>query len=209
MPSVPSPKQVGIFGGTFDPVHLGHLIMAEQCREQARLDQLWFLPAGRPPHKQGQPVTPFARRVEMLNLAVAGYPAFRVEEVEGEKADLNYTFETLEELGRRYPAAEWHFVIGSDSLPDLPHWRKPARILELASLLVVARPGSPVLGAGELRASLGLPDEAPLHLQVVEVPLIEISSRDLRRRVADGRSIRYQVPRAVECYIESHKLYRT
>ena len=200
--------RIGVFGGTFDPVHLGHLILAEQCREQARLDQVWFIPAYRPPHKQDQPVTPFHQRVEMLALAIAGHAAFRIDEIEKEHGGLSYTVQTLEELKRLHPADELFLIIGSDVLPDLPKWREPERILALVGLLVAARPGWDVWSADRVRAAVKLPAEVPLRMQVVQVPLIDNSSRDLRARAAEGRSLRYLVPRAVECYIEAHHLYR-
>src|SRR3712207_5576514 len=136
--------RIGVFGGTFDPVHLGHLILAEQCREQAQLDQVWFIPAARPPHKQDRPLTPFAQRLEMLALALAGHPAFRADDLEKDRPGPSYTVDTLEEVRRRQPGQELELLIGSDCLPDLPRWREPVRILELAGLLVVARPGWPV-----------------------------------------------------------------
>jgi nicotinate-nucleotide adenylyltransferase len=200
--------RIGIFGGTFDPVHLGHLILAEQCREQARLDQVWFVPAARPPHKQDQPLTSFHHRVEMLTLAVAGQPAFRVEELEKDRSGPSYTVDTLDELHRRHPGNEWLLLIGSDTLHDLPNWYLPARILEQAGLVVVLRPSWPPLTADKLRTALALPETAPIRLQFVESPLIDLASRDLRRRAAAGRSLRYLVPRAVECYIETHRLYQ-
>src|SRR5262245_20387177 len=128
--------RIGVFGGTFDPVHLGHLILAEQCRAQGRLDQVLFIPAPRPPHKQDQPLTPFAQRVEMLSLALAGQPAFRIDELERDRPGPSYTVQTLEELQRRHPDAELWLLIGADTLQDLPHWYEPARIASLAGLLV-------------------------------------------------------------------------
>jgi nicotinate-nucleotide adenylyltransferase len=203
-----APKKVGIFGGTFDPVHLGHLIMAEQCREQAQLDQIWFIPAARPPHKQERSLTPFAQRVEMLALAIAGMPAFRVDELEKNRPGPSYTAETLQELHGRYPDMQFCLLLGSDSLPDLPGWKNPKRIIELAELLVFARADWPLHGMEEVRQALGLAENAPLRLRVVLAPLIDIASRDLRERVSRHRSIRFLVPRAVECYIEEKKLYR-
>jgi nicotinate-nucleotide adenylyltransferase len=188
--------RIGVFGGTFDPVHLGHLIMAEQCREQARLDQVWFVPAARPPHKSEADITPFERRAEMLALAIAGHSAFQLNDLEKNRPGPSFTVETLEALARDHPGNEYLWILGSDSLNDLPLWREPQRILELAGLLIVARPGHPVWGEEQLRAV------------VIESPLIDIASRDLRRRAAAGRSLRYLVPRAVECYIDQHKLYR-
>jgi nicotinate-nucleotide adenylyltransferase len=201
-------RKVAVFGGTFDPAHMGHLIMAEQCREQAQLDQVWFIPAARPPHKHEDELTPFARRVEMLALALAGQPAFRVEELEKDRPGPSYTADTLEELAQRHPDVEWHFILGSDSLPDLPQWHEPLRILKMARLLVVARPGHPIMPVQELRKLLGLTQSDELPLQIIESPLIEISSTDLRRRAGEGRSLRYLVPRAVECYIQEKALYR-
>src|SRR2546421_10674015 len=122
-----SPNKVGVFGGTFDPVHLGHLIMAEQCREQAELDQIWFVPAARPPHKRERSLPPFVHRVEMLALAIAGMPAFRVDELEKDRPGPSYTAETLQTLHERYPETQLSLLLGSDSLPDLPGWKNPQR----------------------------------------------------------------------------------
>src|SRR5208283_146178 len=124
--------RIGIFGGTFDPVHLGHLIVAEQCREQGRLDEVCFIPAARPPHKQERSVTPFAQRLEMLALAVAGQPAFRVEDLEDHRPGPSYTADTLEELRRSRPDAEFLLIVGTDTLEDLPHWVDPVRIIRQA-----------------------------------------------------------------------------
>lgn len=200
--------RVGIFGGTFDPVHLGHLILAEQCREQGRLDEVWFVPAAHPPQKDVAAITRFEQRVEMLSLAIAGHAAFRIDELEKERSGPSYTADTLAELHHRHPKHDYFLLVGSDTLGDLPYWHEPVRLLELAGLLVVARPNHPVLTAEQLRAKLRLPNDVPVRLDAVEVPLIDISSRDLRRRAAAGRSLRYFLPRAVECYIHEKRLYR-
>jgi nicotinate-nucleotide adenylyltransferase len=200
--------RVGVFGGTFDPVHIGHLIFAEQAREQARLDEVWFVPAPRPPQKEAQALTRFDQRVEMLALALAGQPAFRIDELEKERTGPSYTVDTLAELKRRHPEHTLLLLIGGDSLADLPTWREPARILSLAHLVVMTRPGSVSLSSEELGKRLDLPGEVPLEVNLVEAPSIEVSSRDLRRRVAEGRSIRYFVPRAVEVYVHEKRLYR-
>src|SRR5262245_31175568 len=197
--------RIGVFGGTFDPLHVGHLILAEQCREQGRLDQVLFVPAARPPHKQ-QPLTPFAQRVEMLQLAIAGQPAFRVDELEKARAGPSYTVETLAELSRRHPDAELWLVLGADMLQDFPTWYMPGRIAEMAGFLVAGRPGAPLVSPEQIAKSLGL--QGTLRMQTVDMPQIEIASRDLRRRIAEGRTIRYMVPRAVEAYIVEKKLYR-
>ncbi|HEX5270171.1 MAG TPA: nicotinate-nucleotide adenylyltransferase [Gemmataceae bacterium] len=200
--------RIGVFGGTFDPVHLGHLILAEQCREQGRLDEVWFVPAGQPPHKPHQAVSPFRHRAEMLRLATAGHAAFRVNELESERPGPSYTVDTLDELRKAHPTAEWFFLVGSDTLAELHEWRDPAGIVRRAGLLVMARGDERVMSADELRASLGLPEGERLSVEVVATPRIEIASRDLRRRAAEGRSLRYLVPRAVECYIGEKELYR-
>jgi nicotinate-nucleotide adenylyltransferase len=199
-------RRIGVFGGTFDPVHLGHLVLAEQCREQGRLDEVWFVPSARPPHKP-EPRTPFDRRAEMLALAVAGNPAFRVERSENDRPDLSYTVDTLAEFRRRHPDCDFFLLIGSDTLRDLHTWKDPAGIVAAAGLLVVARPNCPVLSAEEVRTRLRLPDAVPLRLECVTSPLLDIASRDLRERAAQGRSLRYLVPRAVEAYIADKHLY--
>jgi nicotinate-nucleotide adenylyltransferase len=195
--------RIGIFGGTFDPVHLAHLILAEQSREQGQLDQVWFVPAGQPPHKAHHEVTPFAQRAEMLSLALAGNPAFRVEDLEKNRPGPSYTADTLAEFQTRHPEQEFFLLLGGDSLRDLPGWHQPHRIVERATLLVMARPNVAGVSKEELQAQL----ERPVRMQVVQAPLVDISSRDLRERVRSGRSIRYQVPRAVEMYIQDKRLY--
>ncbi len=197
--------RVGIFGGTFDPVHLGHLILAEQARDQSRLDQVWFVPAPRPPQKDGQAITRFEVRVEMLTLAIAGHAAFRVEEIEKERTGPSYTVDTLRELHRRHPDKQFFLILGGDALADLPLWRDPVGILAQAGLLVMARPGTTLLSAEQLRQRLGT--DIPLSLEVLHTPAIDIASRDLRQRVRQGRTIRYLVPSAVEAYIREKQLY--
>jgi len=200
--------RIGVFGGTFDPVHLAHLIIAEQCREQAELDQVWFIPAARPPHKQDKAVTPFARRAEMLALAIAGNPAFRIDELERDRPGTSYTVDTLGELRRQHPSVDFWLILGSDCLPDLPHWREPARIAQLAGFVIWERPGWPIWPLEKLQAGLGLSADQKPRLCLARGLLVDISSSDLRQRAADERSLRYLVPRAVQCYIETHRLYR-
>lgn len=190
--------RVGVLGGTFDPVHLAHLVIAEQCREQARLDQVLFVLAPRPPHKLDRPLTPYHHRQEMLELAIAGYPAFQVSTVEKDRPGPSYTVETLRELKTAQPDVDFHLILGSDSVADLPTWHQPEAIAQLASLIIVSRPGS--------EAST---PPAYFRWQAVTMPLLEISSTDLRTRLAQKRSIRYLTPRAVECYIQTHHLYAT
>jgi len=198
--------RIGIFGGTFDPVHLGHLIVAERCREDAGLDEVWFLPSYQPPHKADRPVTRFDHRAEMLTLATTGQPLFRVDPVEKALPPPSYTAETLAVLRARHPDDEFELVVGGDVLPDLPKWYQPDRVLSQAGLVVVPRPGAPVWTADDLAAALGLPPAA-VRMRAVDCPLVDIASREIRRRVAAGRSIRFLVPRGVEEYIREKKLY--
>lgn len=198
--------RIGIFGGTFDPIHVGHLIIAEQAREQARLDHVWFVPSARPPHKLDKPMTQFERRVEMLQLAIAGQTSFRVETIEKERPGPSYTADTLDDLRRKHPEHDWFLILGADCLPDLPTWYEPLRIIDGALLLAAARPGWNVLTVPQLATFLGVLPER-VRLQTLLVPLIEISSRDLRLRASEERSITYMVPRAVEVYIREKRIY--
>ena len=190
--------RLGLYGGTFDPVHLGHLILAEACREACRLDRVWFVVAGSPPHKPGGR-TDVAHRVEMARLAVAGHPAFEVSEIETRRPGPHYSVETLRAVRDERPDDELFFLVGADSLVDLPHWREPGAILRMAGLVVANRPGFEP-------APLELPPDARA-VHRVTIPPIGIASHELRRLRREARSIRYQVPRAVEAYIEAHGLY--
>lgn len=199
--------RIGVFGGTFDPVHYGHLLLAECCREQCRLDQVWFLPAAVPPHKQHGALTPAEHRIAMLELAIGGHEPFVINRLEIDRGGVSYTVDTLTALAQQQPDAKWFFLMGGDSLADLPGWREPARICELATLVVVARPHAPPPDFGPLAGIV--PAERIEHMRqhVVLMPLVDLSSTDLRHRVSQGQSIRYRTPRAVEMYIQTHGLY--
>jgi nicotinate-nucleotide adenylyltransferase len=192
--------RLGLFGGTFDPIHLGHLILAEACREACALDRVWFVVAGQPPHKPGGP-SPVSDRLEMVRIAVAGHPAFEVSEIEARRPGPHYSAETLEAIHRERPEDDLFFLIGADSLAELPTWRQPERILTLATLVVANRPGF------DREPAAALPSTTR-PIEHVSIPPIGIASHDLRRRVAEGRTIRYRVPRGVEAYIEAQGLYR-
>jgi nicotinate-nucleotide adenylyltransferase len=198
--------RIGIFGGTFDPIHQGHLIIADHAREQARLDQVWFVPSARPPHKLDKPMTPFERRVDMLQLAIAGQTNFRVETIEKDRPGPSFTADTLSDLRNAHPGNDWFLILGADCLPDLAKWYEPSRIVEQAVLLVAARPGWTVWTTKQLALSLGISEEK-IRLEPVLIPLVEISSRDLRRRAAEGRSLSFMLPRAVEVFIREKRVY--
>lgn len=195
--------RIGIYGGTFDPVHQGHLILAESCREACELDEVWFVVAGAPPHKPSGR-TDASHRVEMVRLAIAGHPSFSVSDREIRRPGPHYSVDTLRAIRDERPDAELFFLIGGDSLADLPHWREPGQIVQLATVVVANRAGfdSPP------PAIPSAPGDPPRPVQYVTIPPIGIASSDLRRRVAEGRSIRYQVPAAVLAYIAAHRLYQ-
>ena len=198
-------SRLGIFGGTFDPIHHGHLIVAEVLKEELQLSRVLFLPAGQPPHKTGRPITPIAHRLAMLQLALQGNPHFAISYVDVRRPGPCYTVDSLTLLRREYSDAELVFLMGEDSLHDLPTWHEPNRIAELALLGVALRPGIEV----DLETIFALVPAARDRVILVPVPLIQIAASDIRRRVAEGRTIRYQVPLVVEEYIARHGLYRT
>jgi nicotinate-nucleotide adenylyltransferase len=200
--------RLGILGGTFDPVHYGHLLLAECCREQCRLDAVWFLPAARPPHKPDREPTPAAERIEMLELATAGNAAFSVCRYEVDRGGVNYTADSLAHFHEEDPSRAMFLLLGADMLADLPNWRSPARVCELALPVAVGRPGCGPVDFEPLRSTTTPERIDQMRRHQVAMPEIGISSSGIRRRVSLGQSIRYQVPRAVEMYIETHGLYK-
>ncbi len=198
--------RVGIFGGTFDPIHVGHLVLAEQCREQCGLDEVWFIPAAQPPHKAAVAISPAKERCEMIEFAIAGNSRFRLSTVELTRKGPSFTFATLEVLSSDHPGHDFVLLIGADSLRDLHLWREPKRILELATVAAVNRGDRPFPDCSELRAVCG--GLADSRVQCLSMPAIDLSASDIRSRVSRGLSIRYLVPRAVEAYISEHGSYR-
>jgi nicotinate-nucleotide adenylyltransferase len=201
MTEAATPASIVIFGGTFDPVHLGHLILAEQARMQLRAEKVLFVPAAIPPHKRDLEISPAKTRVEMLELAIAGNPAFDVSTVELDRGGVSFTVETLRDLAKANPGAKLFLVVGGDSLGDLPTWREPDEIVRLASLAVAARPGR------EAPSEMNLPPAWRERIVKLEMPQVEIASREIRRRSAAGESVKYLVPAAVEAYLTAHRPY--
>ena len=199
--------RLGIFGGSFDPVHYGHLLLAETCREECALDEVWFIPAASPPHKQQRTMTPGTQRLEMLELAVAGHNAFVVSDLEINRGGVSYTVDTLSAITEQHPGAELFFLMGADSLHDLPTWREPQQICKLALPLVVRRAGTAEPSFDAVAALVGPERLDEVKKLQVSMPLIELSSTDIRQRVAANKSIRFRTPRAVEKYIETQRLY--
>jgi nicotinate-nucleotide adenylyltransferase len=197
-PGNPPGSVKALFGGTFDPIHLGHLILAELVGEAEGLSEVLFVPAGRPPHKRGQTSAGAADRLRMVELGVAGNPRFAVSGMELETSGPSFTIDTVRRL-KAAGAERVALILGSDSLVDLGSWREPEALVRECELLVVARPGVDL-------------DQAPAafrsRARMVAAPQLDIASRTIRARVAAGRSIRYWVPEPVREYIAAHGLYR-
>jgi nicotinate-nucleotide adenylyltransferase len=233
----PQDSRVGILGGTFDPIHYGHLVIAEQVREALRLDRVLFVPAAQPPHRIASEVSPAVDRAAMVALAIADNPAFSLCRIELERDGPSYTADTVTALaaelaarpvpGRRPPApelaapdtvppgalaapgsaGELFFILSSEALAGFPGWHEPARVLASCRLAVVARPGTPLPGREWLAGHLPGGVAAADRVVGVETVPIANSSSDVRSRVAEGLSIRYLVPPAVSTYICDHRLY--
>lgn len=201
--------RLGIFGGSFDPVHYGHLLVAETCREECELDRVLLIPTAVSPHKQNQPRTPAKDRVEMLRLALAGHEQLSVSTIEIDRGGVSYTVDTLTALADEHPGASLFLLMGADSLDDLPTWREATRLCSLATPVVVHRAGSPEPDFSVLAEIVDGKRLAEIRQHQVEMPKIELSSTDIRARAGSGKTIRFRMPRAVEKYIETHGLYRT
>ncbi len=198
-------SRFGILGGSFDPPHYGHLALAETARAQLGLSRVLFVPAGAPPHKRNRPMSSAADRAAMTAAAIADNPAFALSRVDLDRPGPHYTVDMLALLRAKYPdTTEWFFLMGEDSLHDLPAWYDPQGILEQAHLAVMPRVGQRV-DMAELTAALPLLTHKLVWL---DIPPFHFSSTDLRRRVREGLSLRYFVPPAVEAYINEHALYR-
>lgn len=198
--------RIGVLGGTFDPPHYGHLIIAEQARDQLSLDRLLWVLAGVPPHKNSAEVTPVRHRRAMLELALeeAANPTFALSLVDVERPGPHYSVDMLSILSADFPGAELFFLIGADSLRDLPTWHQPHRLLRHARLAVLRRPGVEY----DLQALEALIPGIKDNLVFVAAPLIEIAANDIRARVANGKTIRYLVPEGVARYIQQNRLYQ-
>ena len=201
-----SGTRIGVLGGTFDPPHIGHLWLATLAADALGLDRVLLMPSARPPHKRDRPVSNAADRVMMTRLAITGDHLLDVSLIEMERPGPSYTVDSLEELHAAHGgAASLVLVMAADSLAEIDGWREPDRLLELAEWAVGPRPGSPLPDRAALRARFGAA-EARIHL--LDGPSLDLSSSEIRRRVAAGRSIRYLVPRAVEELIIDRGLYR-
>jgi nicotinate-nucleotide adenylyltransferase len=195
-----SKNYYGILGGTFDPIHFGHLIAAQAAVEALNLDRVVFLPSAHPPHKDIPSVTPYPDRKQMVTLATKDNPKFMVSGLEAERSDLSYTVRTIKDLRREFPDTDYRLIllIGADNLHDFENWMEPDKIIDQIEITVLARPGFQQSDAPEI-----IREKA----NWVQIPLIEISSTDIRNRVARNLPIQYQVPNDVADYINQKKLY--
>jgi nicotinate-nucleotide adenylyltransferase len=192
--------RIGVLGGTFDPPHVGHLIVASEVRDSLELDRLLLIPSAAPPHKRGRVHAAAEVRLEMVRAAIAGNPCFEVDDLELRREGESYSVDTLRELRARYADAELFFVIGVDQLREFESWREPDEVTRLATLVAVSREG---VDAQEVTGGA-----AAFPVRPVSVTRIDLSATDVRKRVREGRSIRYLVPDAVIEVIEREGLYR-
>ncbi len=198
-------SRLGVMGGTFDPIHYGHLVAAQEAATTLDLDRVLFIPVWQPPHKADEPSASPEDRLCMVRLAVADNTHFEVSTIEIERAGLSYTVDTLQGLADTYQGAVLYFIVGMDSLADLPKWHDPARILRLARIAALHRPGWATVDLAALAHEL---PESNGRVDLVEMPELDISSTELRERIRGGRPVRYLVPDTVAAYLAERDLYR-
>ena len=194
---------IGIFGGTFDPPHVGHLVIADQALTQLKLDEVWFMPAGQPPHKANNHVSAAVHRVEMTRLAIQDHAGFKLSTFDVDRPGPHYSAIAIELLEQTHPQHDWYFIMGEDSLEDLPRWYEPRRLIAQATLAVAGRPGASTDLHDLEQAIPGL----SAKVRWVDAPLVDLSSTQLRQMANAGASLRYLVPDAVLEYIHQHRLY--
>jgi nicotinate-nucleotide adenylyltransferase len=194
--------KIGIMGGTFDPIHLGHMIAAESAREAVGLDEVWFMPTYIPPHKQNQPIASAEMRLAMVNLAVAEHPNFRAVDYELTLGGISYTANTVQFLRQLHPELSFYYIIGADMVMYLSKWDRIEEIVEVVSFIGLQRPGFEL----ELKQ---LPEELAVKVQLAVMPLIEISSTAIRERKRLRQTVRYLVCDNVRIYMEANRLYES
>lgn len=197
--------RLGVFGGTFDPPHLGHLILAAEARDQLHLERVLWVLTPNPPHKQGQPLTPLALRLKMVQAAIAEEPAFVLSRVDIERPGPHYALDTVRRLRAAHPQDTLVYLLGEDSLVDLPTWHRPAAFVAACDEIgVMRRPGVHT----DLDAALDALPGLRQRVRFMDAPLLEIAARDIRQRVAAGRHVRYFLPPAVYAIIKREQLYQ-
>lgn len=201
-------KRIGIVGGTFDPIHFGHLMLGRQAYQEYSLDEVWYMPSRQPPHKQDHLITPSEKRVEMIRLAIQDIPHFRVSEFELKRTDGNtYTADTLRLLKREYTGVEFFFIVGADSIFEIENWFHPEQVLRLAIFLAAGRE------CGSYEKTLEeqihyLENKYGAQIEKLHIEELDISSEDIRKRVHFGQSVVKMLPEQVDEYIKQHKLYQ-
>ncbi|HWO97940.1 MAG TPA: nicotinate-nucleotide adenylyltransferase [Bacillus sp. (in: firmicutes)] len=188
-------KKIGILGGTFNPPHMGHLIMANEVKDALLLDEVWFMPTYVPPHKENDESTKPLHRLRMMEKAVEGNSAFRVQAIEFERGGTSYTYETMMILREQYPDTVFHFIIGGDMIESLAGWYRIEELLKLVTFVGVNRPG--------------YNSRSPYPILQIEAPMIDLSSSLIRDKIKKGKTIRYLVPDEVKTYIEENHLYES
>ena len=200
--------RVGLMGGSFDPIHIGHCVLAEEVRHHHALDRVIFLPAAQSPHKPKEPRASSDQRRRMVEAAIAGNPAFQMSTTELERGGVSYTVETVESLLAERPEDRFLFMAGADILPDLADWHRVSELLDMLPFVIADRPGSALEALDAIEDSLGAVLVARLKADRIVIPQLEVSSSDIRERVRTGRSIRHLVPEGVEGIIRDEGLYR-
>lgn len=198
-------RKIGIFGGTFHPIHIGHLVLADQAMAQYQLSQIWFMPSKRPPHKQSHQLCEDEHRKNMVRLAIESNPAFQLCEIEFEREELSYTSDTLKLLQERYPEDEFYFLMGGDSVMYLDAWHEPAEIFRLAHILASSRTDISREQIDE--KLLMLRQQYGARIDFVDMPNIDVSSHEIREGVADGKPVRYYLTEKVYQYIIENRLF--
>ena len=199
-------KKIGIMGGTFNPIHNAHLVLAEQAYAKYNLDKIIFMPAKKPPHKDSRGLATDEHRIEMIRLSIKDNPHFELSTLEMERDTVSYTAETLRLLTDLYPDTEFYFIIGGDSLMSLHSWREPEVIFQLSTIIAAGRSG--FLSDDVKQEVLRLRKEYACSIELLEIPNMDISSRSIRSNIERGNSIRYYVPEQVYQYIITHNLYQ-
>ena len=201
--------RLGVMGGTFDPIHIGHLVTAEEARFQFGLEKVIFIPSAHPPHKTGDLQSPAEDRMRMIQLAIEGNPANGVSDMEIMRQGLSYTIDTLRELHRIHGAeTELYFITGADAILEILTWKDPEELLAEGWFIAATRPGYPLSKLSEILPEFNSAGEKAMkRVCAMEIPALAISSTDIRERVAEGRPFRYLVPETVWAYIKNRGLY--
>ncbi|MFV0464865.1 MAG: nicotinate-nucleotide adenylyltransferase [Lachnospiraceae bacterium] len=198
-------QKIGIMGGTFDPIHNGHLIIAQSAADEFDLDQVLFIPTGRSPHKDADEVTDGEKRCVMVQKAISENKKFQLSKIELKNTGTSYTFETLEKLSMKFRDATLYFIMGGDSLKDFEYWREPEQICRFATILAAVR--DEIDGPDMDRYISHIKRKYHAKIYKLHSPNYSISSKEIRKRVHDGKSIRYMVPKQVEGFINRENLY--